>query len=266
MLCQHPDLAFIPGIDSVVPWMKYLDRLSAGIWRMRNGPGYLQPSEAYPLLNGIYPGYGAPCRDLGVSDVSRRAREGFSHIFGQYLARERKSRLCYKYTGWPRIGFFKEIFPDALFIHVVRDGRAVANSTVNVPWWHGWQGPWNWRWGELSSEHRREWDESGRSFVVLAGIEWKMLLDRVEASKELVPDDRFLQIKYEDLIEEPGAIMKRATGFAGLRPSARFQKHLSQYHLRNRNYKWRQDLPGSEQELLTRCLSKHLKVMGYEVS
>jgi len=44
----------------------------------------------------------------------------------------------------PRIGFLQAIFPDAKFIHIVRDGCAVANSRMNAPFWKGWQGLNTW--------------------------------------------------------------------------------------------------------------------------
>jgi len=39
---------------------------------------------------------------------------------------QKKPVFIHKYTGWSRIAFFKEIFPEARFVHVIRDGRAVA--------------------------------------------------------------------------------------------------------------------------------------------
>src|SRR3712207_7426845 len=48
-----------------------------------------------------------------------------------------------------------EIFKDAKFIHLMRDGRAVANSLLHVYFWSGWKGPGNWGWGQLSPAQQR---------------------------------------------------------------------------------------------------------------
>jgi omega-hydroxy-beta-dihydromenaquinone-9 sulfotransferase len=43
-----------------------------------------------------------------------------------------RNRLLLKITGWPRISFLSEIFEEAKLVHTMRDGRAVANSMLNV--------------------------------------------------------------------------------------------------------------------------------------
>ncbi len=93
---------------------------------------------------------------------------------------EKRNRLLVKITGWPRLGYLHEIFPDAKFIHVVRDGRAVVNSLINVDWWDGWKGPQNWRWGDLDLSQTDEWEKYGKSFVVLAGIQLKIIMNALE--------------------------------------------------------------------------------------
>ena len=77
----------------------------------------------------------------------------------QLLVRKR-NRLLIKITGWPRIGYLNEIFSDAKFIHILRDGRAVANSLINVEFWRGWQCPQNWRFGRLTEKQQKEWEDS----------------------------------------------------------------------------------------------------------
>ncbi|GAJ21506.1 unnamed protein product, partial [marine sediment metagenome] len=81
-----------------------------------------------------------------------------------------------KLTGWSRIEYIKELFPDAKFIHILRDGRGVANSLINVDFWKGWEGPHKWRWGMLNEEKMKEWNKYDQSFVILAAMEWKILV------------------------------------------------------------------------------------------
>ena len=65
-------------------------------------------------------------------------------------------------TGWPRAGFLHAVFPDARYVNVIRDGRAVANSWLQMDWWLGYRGPEHWHFGPLSDEHREVWERSGR--------------------------------------------------------------------------------------------------------
>lgn len=68
-----------------------------------------------------------------------------------------KPVFLHKFTGWPRAGFAHAIFPEARFRHVIRDGRAVANSLIQMSWWSGFGGPENWKWGQLSDEDLSAW-------------------------------------------------------------------------------------------------------------
>ena len=73
-------------------------------------------------------------------------------------------------------------------MHIVRDGRAVANALLQMPGGAAIQGPTEWEdRASLPEGYREEWESSGRSFVVLAGLEWKMLIDASERAKAEVP-------------------------------------------------------------------------------
>ena len=115
------------------------------------------------------------------------------------LTRQR-DRMLIKLTGWSRIGFLNEVFPDAKFIHIVRDGRAVASSYLHInEWqWRGWYGPASWRYGPLSPEDQAAWEASGRSFIALAGIQWRMHTRAIESARARIDPARFLEVRYED--------------------------------------------------------------------
>ena len=175
----------------------------------------------------------------------------------------RRNRLLAKVTGWPRIGFMKEIFPDAKFAHIYRDGRAVANSWLNVSWWSGWQGPANWRWGELMPEQREKWERYDKSFVVLASIEWEILMAAQERAKQSIPESDLLEIRYKDLCQDPVRISQLVTKFGGLEWSSRVEATIHQFSLRNANHKWREHLSDAQQRVLNECLREALSKYGY---
>lgn len=105
----------------------------------------------------------------------------------------------HKFTGWPRAGFISAVFPKARFIHIVRDGRAVANSWLRMPLWLGYKGPEQWQWGPLTAEQAEVWDRSGRSFVVRAGLLWQKLIDAHVQARAAIALDAWLEIRYEDI-------------------------------------------------------------------
>lgn len=224
--------------------------------------GRVTPGEHYAFWEHYCPGFSRTFRDLLAEDVTERNKRQLREAFGRITWPERP-RLLIKITGWPKIGFLREVFPDARFIHVVRDGRAVVNSHLNVDFWRGWQGPEQWRWGPLPPEYRDEWEASGRSFVLLACIQWKILMDAFASARERVPAGQYLEFKYEDLCARPVDLFRQGVEFAGLNWTPGFQRTIEQANIRSQNVKWQQDLTPDQQRLVEESLARHLGAWGY---
>jgi len=213
-----------------------------------------EPAECYGFWEHYCKGFRTPCRDLETYDLSDKAKKGLESAVVQTLTRQR-NRLLLKVTGWPRIGYLRGIFEDAVFVHVKRDPRSVANSLLNVDWWWGWRGPQNWRWGELSSNHQKLWEQYNRSFVALAGIECLIYRDVMESAKSHCAEGRFIEVAYEDLCEEPVEIYKKIVSHCDLEWHKEFESVILAARFRNTNYKWRQDLTEDQQKILEEVLS-----------
>jgi len=170
----------------------------------------------------------------------------------------------HKLTGWPRAGLLREVFPRARFVHVVRDGRAVANSWVQMPWWLGHRGPEQWGWGPLPPHHAEAWERSGRSFVVLAGIAWLLLVDAFEAAAAAVPPAQWLQIRYEDVVAEPRPRFADILGFAGLAWCPELERSFTRYDVTTeRSNVFRRDLTARQVGQLDELLQPTLARYGY---
>jgi hypothetical protein len=222
----------------------------------------IYPGEWYPFWDHHWGGFSEPCRDLGADDVSLKTKTTIQQVMGKMLTPKRH-RLLVKVTGWPRIGFLKGIFSDAKFIHIYRDGRAVANSLLNVNWWSGWRGPANWRWGELTREQKEKWEKHGKSFVALAAIEWEILMTAHENAKQRIPPGDLLEIRYEDLCRAPIETFQEAIRFSGLEWSSQFEASINRFSLRNTNHKWQEHLGDAQQKILDECLGDTLQKYGY---
>lgn len=221
-----------------------------------------EASERYSFWDFHCNGFSSIFRDIFSEDVSERNRYKLQKITSQ-LKTPKRNRLLVKITGWSRIGFLSEIFEDAKFIHVIRDGRAVANSLVNVGFWLGWQGDYKWRWGKLPPNYRKEWEEFEQSFIVLAGIQWKIMMDSYEISKKLVKPENLLEIKYEELCQNPIETFKKVVEFSELNWSSDFEKIINGFNVKNTNEKWKKDLDQKQQRDLSQVLENHLKKYGY---
>ena len=180
----------------------------------------------------------------------------------------KRSRMLVKLTGWSRIGFLHEIFDDAKFIHIVRDGRAVASSLLHISaWqWRGWYGPSSWRYGPLSAEDQAAWEASNRSFVALAGIQWRIHSRAIEAARQALDPNPFLEVKYETFCEQPLETCRRVLDFAELQHSAAFERQVQAASIKDMISRWRDDLSPEQQALLTGLLREDLLRYGYDVS
>ena len=267
MLSEHPHLAWLPGrISSTFPERLELSRLvMKGIDYPLLGEALkrrIKPGESYAFWEHHRKGFSAPYRDLLAADVTEKDRSHLPRTMAKILS-ERRNRLLLKITGWPRIGFLSEIFADARFIHVMRDGRAVANSMLNVYFWQGWKGPRDWGWGELSPAQEIEWTEHGQSFVVLAAIQWKILMDAMEKAKSTISSERFLEIRYETLCSDPVGQFQKVARFCELEWTGSFEEQIRKYQPRNTNDKFKYDLTAEQQTDLEEVLRDYLMRYGY---
>jgi len=150
----------------------------------------IAPSEAYGLIDRhVLAGFSTPCRDLLAQDMTPYLQRRVAAFFDRRIRSQGCEVLRQHLTGWPRTGFLRAAVPDLRVIHVVRDGRAVASSWLQMGWWDGWRGPDNWFLGPLDADLRQEWEESGRSFPVLAALGWKMLMSAFDDAQAQCPPD-----------------------------------------------------------------------------
>jgi len=87
----------------------------------------------------------------------------------------------------------KRSFPDALFIHMIRDGRDVALSLEQ----QGWIRPY-------------VWDRKRR--VLVAGLFWEWFVGKGRDSARGVEQD-YMEVRFEDLVDRPKATLARIAAF-----------------------------------------------------
>jgi sulfotransferase family protein len=229
-----------------------------------------KPTEPYDLWNSVFPGFSEPFRDLTADDVTPRVRELLRRQVQEIMRYQGKDRFIAKYTGWSRIGFVREIFPDARFVHIVRDGRAVAHSYLNVPWWKGWEGVYRWQWGLPDQRTADRLARYTQSFLGLAALNWLMLVDNIDRAGRELLGDAFLTVRYEDLVRDPRAEIGRCLEFCDLQMDAPFERHLSTIDLVDANSRayrippWRTDLKPGQIEMLNDVLGEALAWFGYD--
>jgi hypothetical protein len=271
VLCRHPSVGFVSNLED-----RFNLPVTAGRW---NGSLYRRlpaavtqksrvryaPSEAYRVLSReVSPLLASPPRDLVASDVTPWLESRLRAFFTGRAAVQSTDTFLHKFTGWPRSGFIRGVFPSARFIHVVRDGRAVANSWLQMPWWLGYEGPDHWQWGPLPADLAAEWHDSGESFVVLAGLLWKMLIDAFDMARTETPSADWLEVRYEDVAANPRTTFAKMLDFCGLPWNAEFERGFERHTFTaSRSDAFRRDLAATEVDRLSRILASPLAARGY---
>jgi hypothetical protein len=271
VLARHPDVAFVSNVEDRLSLGRAVGSWNGSLYR-RLPPSFSQkgrlrfaPSEAYRALEReVSPMLSAPARDLVADDASPWIALRLRRFFDERAAAQGRRVFLHKFTGWPRVGLLHRVFPEARFVHVIRDGRAVANSLLQMHWWRGYGGPEAWSFGPLSEADRREWVEAGRSFAVLAGLEYRILMDAFEAVRREAPGEAWREVRYEDFVAEPRATTRELLGFMGLEWSPDFERGFRRYRFdMGRTDAFRNDLPIGDVAALERVLAPTLARYGY---
>ena len=276
LIAYHPAFAWPSQYNERWPDISALSALSrvADVppfdTRLKFRRGVPKHTEAFAMWDRCFPGFSEPFRDLVAEDATTYAKERVRTRVAAILRYQRKSRFIAEYSGWSRIGFLRAIFPDARFIHVVRDGRAVAHSLTTVDWWDGWLGPHRWRIGPLDPGSTAELARYGSSFLALAAIYWKTLVRNISDKGRQLPGDDFLVVRYEDMVADPEKEAIRCIRFADLpEDDGRLIRHVRTVRIVDANRRkmrippWREALTSEEIDMLNDLTAEELSGFDY---
>ena len=217
-----------------------------------------RPVEAYSIFNYLTDSMFTQRRHLTAADAAPDVIGRYRNYVKKILFYQNKPRFVQKHTGYPRLNYLSAIFPDARFIHVVRDGRAVANSMLHVSWWDGTMKSW-W-WGPMKTAYQQEYIAANQEPLVLAAIVWKTLMDLVEEERTADFPRPFLEVRYEELIQNTNEVLERVLDFCNLPDSSVFKKRISAIPIHTGK---KLDFDGQRMKLLESCLGEHLARYGY---
>jgi hypothetical protein len=273
ILARHTAVGFLSNMDDLSPIPLIPGTMSAYLYRrlppstQEKGRFRFAPSEGYRVLDrDVSPILSTPCRDLLASDASPWMISRTRGFFEKRAFRVARPLYIHKFTGWPRSRFLDAALPDSRFVHVIRDGRAVANSWLQMDWWLGYGGPERWHFGPLPEPYEAEWRASNRSFVTLAGIAWKILTEAFEDARSAAKPGMWLDVRYEDVVADPVPQFRAILSFLGLEWNVAFESQLDRYTFHSgAKARYRSDLLPEQLDRLDASLAAHLERWGYTV-
>jgi hypothetical protein len=205
----------------IMPAHRPMDNMAAGWDRPQEDEFALcmlgQPS---PYLTIAFPNH--PPQDPEALDLAKMKpaalaswKQAFLGFLGRLTYKDPRRLVLKSPTHSCRIPVLLEMFPDARFVHIVRDPYAVFPSTVNL-------------WKTLYENH-------GLQSANLVGLEeyvlanFTHLYERVEEGKKIIPAGQFHELRYEDLIAEPISELRRTYERLGLGDFDTASPHVERY-------------------------------------
>jgi hypothetical protein len=143
--------------------------------------------------------------DVPAADLAERLRPGMTigqaldAVFSAYAAKHGKARWGEKTPMYMRhLGLIERLFPDAQYVHLIRDGRDAALAFLDMP----------------EGVVTRTWAHP-RSPAGFA-CEWRTEVLRARELGRRLGPSRYLEIRYEDLVADTEAVVRSVCSFAGL--------------------------------------------------
>lgn len=265
LLALHPDVSWFSNYSDRFLWfrpMPFFHRAldMPGIGRrmkqsiIANRKRSLLPSEA----GRIYHDYCGFRYDIKTTeeDLTSLMVQRFNKKVALHQRLTGKERFLNKQTANnQRIRVIDHIYKDAFYIHMIRDGRAVANSLHNIKWWADTD---IWWLGKKS----REWEKEGREPIELCALQWQHDVEEVKNNQALFPD-RYFEIKYENFASDVRGTMSKLLDFCELSPAKDYLELLPPT-LPSQNFKWREDLTQKQQDVLLHTIRPFLDTLGYD--
>ena len=242
MLCCHPELGWFSNFTDrwgATPILATGSRVFPAARRHGIKSRFLPtPSEAYPFWNDLSRIDDLPLEDpLTEHDVTPTARSFARTRIESLLRYQWRSRFINKATrNTRRLRYVDALLDEVRFINVIRDPRATVASLLKVPFWAEVT---VWSEGHITP---REWEAQGNDPADLAARLWVADVARCLEDKESIPADRYFEVHYESLIEDPRRVVSEIAGFAELPMTRPFARALRSFAVVDENRKFETQL------------------------
>jgi hypothetical protein len=180
------------------------------------------------------------------------------HLVASHVRFARAERFVNKNTrNVTRLPYVLSLFPDAYVIHVLRDPTAVVASLLGVNFWPDLK---VWCFDGLTP---RQWSAQGGDPVEMAATLWRREVDTALADKQHVAADRYMEIRYEQLVARPEDIIRRLLAFVDLPWTATFDRAFRTFTIDDANPRLLARLSPDDQQVVRRVTADVAFTVGY---
>jgi hypothetical protein len=180
-----------------------------------------------------------------------------AELFSAYARRVGKTRWGDKTPAYTaEIHILNKMFPEARFIHIIRDGRDVALSLVQQ-WW-------------------------GPNDFMSAMRYWADTVQCARKMLRMLPDERHVEVRFEDLVADPAREVRKVTHLLGIdfepemvsryttRAKEKVGAHIKKHHVHlserpslEQTYKWLKNMKKADQAIAYEIAGNVLIELGY---
>ena len=209
-----------------------------------------------PYLAWAFPNHGPVSDDyLDLQTLSETQREEWKRKWFQFVqkvALRNAGRIVLKSpTHTARVKTILEVFPDARFVHIVRDPLALFPSTVRL-------------WRSLSEVQGMQ--PLGDAHWIEGHVldTFVRMYERFEQDRELIPAGRLHDVRYESLVADPVGQMRDVYRQLDLGEFSRVESAIAEYELKARNYRTNDyALPADVADRVRRRWAPYFQRYGY---
>ncbi len=192
-----------------------------------------------------------------------------------------------------RVLFIEAVFPNARYVHLIRDGRAVTESALRL-----WQAPpdtgslvkklrqiplssvgyifwfgfnylkgiatgrrggkvWGPRYKGLSKEV-----DGGMPLIEICARQWQRSVEKACAGLKQIPPDRVFTLRYEDLVQNENRI-RELLNFVQFDDQERVLEHYRKTVCAGNDDKWREKFDDEELRKIMNIIEPTLKQLGF---
>lgn len=253
----HPDLAVTHEAHFVGPLASRRHRYqqTAGfdsdlfITDLLRDPNFVRQGVSEAMIREEF----ARTSVAGISDAIRA-------VFASYASRNGKTLYGDKTPGSVNfIELIGGVLPETRFVHIIRDGRAVALSYLERPEW-------------------------GPQTIQEAAHHWKSRVLRGRKGGAALGSERYTEVRYEDMVESPEAVTQKLCRFLGLD----YDEDMLRFHLGGESFiaatkdpdafknlakpvtkglrDWQEEMSESDLALFESIAGDLLEELGYTIS
>lgn len=254
MLNSHPDIAIPYESHFFVPYFKSMERFQ-DLNKYENRVKLITSILAEPVLERR--DYLPKIEEINLNSFNSLGG-AIAELYQAYALHFGKSVWGDKSPSYAsEIHICHQLFPTATYIHIIRDGRDVASSIIRQ-WW-------------------------GPTDFVTAVNYWDKTISICRKLLQMLPNDKYCEIKFEDLVQNPESTLRFVLDFLGLEFSDELvgayvhttRKQLGslidgQHRLletlpsADQGFKWKNNLSKVDQAIAYEIAGRTLHCLGYE--